>query len=100
MTDVSKTGRRRGTPLRLEDNVLDLIAAGRDDLRDSDGNPVPNRIAEAAGIYRQRLSPMQPTQDPWTMGALVRYYAVSHGVSSKEAIAALLCIDENETAAA
>ena len=43
---------------------------------------------------------MQPTQDPWTMGALVRYYAVSHGVSNKEAIAALLCIDETEAAAA
>lgn len=100
MTDVSNTGRRRGIPLRLEDNVLDLIAAGRDDLRDSDGKPVPSRIAEAAGLYRQRLSPMQPTQDPWTMGALIRYYAISHGISNKEAIAALLCLDEPETVAA
>lgn len=98
MTDVSNTGRRRGIPLRLEGNVLDLIAAGRDDLRDSDGNPVPARIAEAVGIHRQRLSPLGA--DSRTMGALIRYYALSHNISDKEAIAALLCLDEAETAAA
>jgi uncharacterized heparinase superfamily protein len=98
MTDVSEPGRRHRTPLRPEDNLLDLIAAGRDDLRDHDGNPVPNRIAKAAGIDRQRLSPIR--FDRYTLGALARFYAANHGISNKEAIAALLCIDESETAAA
>lgn len=98
MTDVSKTGRRRGTPLRLEDDILNLVAAGRDDLCDSDGKPVPNRIAKAAGINRQNLSPLR--FDRYALGALARLYADSHGVSDKEAIAALLCIDKAEAAAA
>jgi hypothetical protein len=98
MTDVSKTGRRRGTPLRLEDDILKLVAAGRDDLCDSDGNPIRNRIAEAAGINRQNLSPLR--FDRSALGALACLYAEIHGVSDKEAIAALLCIDRAEAAAA
>jgi len=98
MTDVSNTGRRRRTPLRLEDDILNLVAAGRDDLCDSDGKPVPNRIAKAAGINRQNLSPLRFDRN--ALGALACLYADSHGVSDKEAIAALLRIDRAETAAA
>jgi len=103
MTDVKKSGRRgpgrRGIPLRLEADALRLIAAGRDDLLDHEGEPIPARIAKAAGIHRQRLSPPSPT-DSYTMGALVRCYASVHGVTDKEAVAALLCVDDTKEVAA
>jgi hypothetical protein len=97
MTDVRRSG-RRGIPLRHEANILELIADGRDDLCDSNGKPVPAYIAKAAGIHKQRLSPLG--FDSWTLGALARYYAVSHNISDKEAIAALLRIGEPEAVAA
>lgn len=97
MTDVRRPG-RRGIPLSLRANILELLADGREDLCDSDGKPVPAYIAKAAGIHKQRLSPLG--FDKYTVGALTRFYAVSHNISDQEAIAALLCIDEPETAAA
>jgi hypothetical protein len=97
MTDVRRSG-RRGIPLSAEANILELIVAGRDDLCDSDGKPVLARIAKAAGIHKQRLSPLG--FDSFTLGALVRYHAVSHNISDKEAIAALLRIGEPEAVAA
>ena len=97
MTDVRRPG-RRGIPLRHKANILELIAAGRDDLCDKDGQPVAAYIAKAAGIHKQRLSPLG--FDSWTLGALVRYYAVSHNISDKEAMAELLCIGEAEAVAA
>lgn len=97
MTDVRRSG-RRGVPLRHEANILELIVDGRDDLCDNDGKPVLARVAEAAGIHKQRLSPLG--FDSWTLGALARYYAVSHNISDKEAIAVLLRIGEPEAVAA
>lgn len=90
---------RCGRPLQLEANVLKLIAAGRDDLLDEYGEPIPARIAKAAGIHRQRLSPVSST-DSYTMGALVDCYARLHNVTDKEALAALLCLGDNKTAVA
>lgn len=97
MTDVRRSG-RRGIPLRYEANILELIADGRDDLCDSDGKPVAAYIAKAAGIHKQRLSPLG--FDSWTIGALARYYAISHDITDKEAIAVLLCIGTPEAVAA
>lgn len=97
MTDVRRSG-RRGIPLSFKDNILELLADGRDDLCDRNGKPVAAYIAKAAGIHKQRLSPLG--FDRYTVGTLARFYAVSHNVSDEEAIAALLCIDRAETAAA
>jgi len=84
----------------LEDNVLDLIAAGRSDLCNRRGEPVMSRIAAVAGIHKQRLSGIGKP-DINTLGALVRCYANIHGVSDKEAMAAVLRLpDEAETAVA
>lgn len=103
MTDVKKAGRRgpgrRGIPLRLESNVLELIAAGHDDLLDGDGEPIPARIAKAAGIHRQRLSPTVAWEDSHTMGALVDCYARLHGVSEKQALAALVGLSRDKAVA-
>lgn len=103
MTDVKKSGRRgpgrRGRPLQLKADVLQLIAAGRDDLLNDKGEPIPARIAKGAGIHKQRLSPLSLT-DSYTMGALVDCYARLHNVSDKEAMAALLCLGDNKTAVA
>ena len=97
MTDVSterRRGPRRGVPLVLEDNVLELIADGRSDLRNRSGKPVMSRIAAEAGIHKQRLSGADIT-DLNTLGALVRCYANVHGVSDKEAMAAVLRLPDN-----
>lgn len=103
MTDVKKSGRRgpgrRGIPLRLEANVLELIAAGHDELLDSDGEPIPARIARAAGIHRQRLSPVA-WEDPYTIGALVNCHARINNISRKEALAALVDLGDAQTVAA
>ena len=104
MTDV-KTARRRhrplrrGLPLLLVPDALERITAGRDDLRNSKGTPVLSRIADAAGIDKQRLSEAGAGQTPntFTLGALVKCYAEIHGVSHAEAMAALVRLpDEAE----
>lgn len=103
MTDVKKSGRRgpgrRGIPLRLKANALELIAAGHDELLDENGKPVPARIAKAAGIHRQRLSPVA-WEDPNTIGALVDCYGRTHGVSDEQALAALVDLNRAGAVAA
>lgn len=114
MTEVRFTGFVRGLPLALEENVFDLIAGDRPDLRWG-GKPNLRRIARIAGINNQRLaraaqalkngnSSTGPYPSVQTMGAIVRAYAVVHGVDDKTACSVVLRIidpaDAEETACA
>jgi hypothetical protein len=112
MTDVTSIGLRpprRGLPLGLEHNVFELIAAGHDELRHSkDGKPNLARIARAAGLHRQRFADIGSDNGAeypsiFTLGAVVRCYERIHGVTEKEALAAVLRvidIDDAEPVAA
>jgi hypothetical protein len=103
MTDVKRIGRRagqRGVPLALGAGAFERIAAGRNDLQHADGNPNLTRIAHAAGLNRQRLAEVssgaRPVAGIYTLGALVAAYRRIHGVTTAQALAAVLDIPDDE----
>lgn len=103
MTDVKPIGRRgprRGSPLCLADDVFKQIVDGREDLQHSDGKPNITRIAAIGGVYKQRLNEVangsRGLPGIYAIGTAVRCYAKVHGVTTKEAIAALLYVPEDE----
>lgn len=109
MTDIRFTGFVRGLPLVLEPDVFDLIVGDRDDLRWG-GKPNLSRIARIAGVNHQRLARAAKALEngdgstgPYphvnTMGAVVRAYAVIHGVDDKTACSVVLrVVDPADTA--
>lgn len=99
MTEVRTAGFTRGWPLALEPQVFDLIAGDRDDLRTRDGKPSLIRIAELAGVNKQRLFETAKAIEngdnlstAHTMGSLARAYSLVHNVDEKAALAAILRI--------
>lgn len=114
MTDVRFTGSRRGLPrlprrglpLAPEPNVFDLIAGDNPELRnEANGEPNLSAIARIADVNYQRLfearsalrddSTAGPYLGVHMLGALVRCYAVVHGVDDKTAAATILRVDDS-----
>lgn len=81
--------------------MFQRIVHGRTDLQHPDGKPNIARIASLIGVHKQRLNEVangsRGLPGAYAMGTVVRCYALVHGVSDKEAMAALLYVpDEDE----
>lgn len=76
----------------LAEDALDWAIQGtdEDDYRGPDGNIVINRLAKAANLFRQNLSPIAKTgrsADASTIAAIASFGAERNGCTPEEALA-------------
>lgn len=81
------------------DNVFDVLAGNRDDLRTADGKPKATLISSLAGLDRSHLTQLKTLQvgiGRKVMAALVSFAMAVHGYTRAEAEAELfdLVVDD------